>query len=433
VAATGNTATVTVTLKLIDLANTTTPMQTLSKKAPVTDGKAQVTFDALPAKTLIGSFDIEGGTKNGYASYRGAADLQPGTNTVDLAPRGASMTSDVVAQVIEDLVANPNAKAALLPRLAQDIRNVVEYVRQRETITFRNAFDTFVAQLMSSVSTVSLGGQFTAPGGGTFANSVRPLPLANILAAGRAVRFTARVTANPGKPNEVATVSNNLTISDDNKTLTLDPVSLQAPTGKNEVVVEILPATFTPTTAPIFKGYDVQTAPPPDQPASPAILVVTPASTAQALAYDQWKNKGDTFNQNISQFLEQKPDVSTLAARIETQLNTVLQSTSAPDQSFTWPTDVTQEAKVVASETKVVPRSHSIDGTIKDNDTDLPLAGVFVGVADTDFSDITDENGYFQIMELPPGTYSLVIKRDGYAPVTYPGVSLNANVVLQHD
>ncbi|MFZ2960685.1 MAG: carboxypeptidase regulatory-like domain-containing protein [Candidatus Ozemobacteraceae bacterium] len=424
---------VTFTLKLIDLTNPANPVATLTKSVPVVGEKAEVSFIGLPTRTIIAAFDISGGQimegQIGYASWRGAADLIPGTNTVDLAPRLASMTPDLVAQVLEDLLARLDPKAVLLPKLARNIRNVIEFLGPKNT-SYKGAFDSFIAQLGSSVSVISLGGQFTAPRGGTFAAgdaaSVRSGSQGNIRAGSRSRKYSARLTANPGKPNQVATVSTNLVVSDDLKTLTLEPVSVQAPVGKSEVVIEILPATFTLTTTPIFKGYDVQPANPPDQPASPAIIVVTPASTAQALAYDQWKTKDDAFNQNIEQFLVHEPDIASLTAKIEAQLVTIIQE---PVATFTWPTEVVNEAKVVASETIVVAQRSTIDGFIRDNDSGRPIIGAMVGIAETELYDITDETGYFQLPELASGTYDLVIKRDGYAPVTYGGVTVTASML----
>ena len=56
-----------------------------------------------------------------------------------------------------------------------------------------------------------------------------------------------------------------------------------------------------------------------------------------------------------------------------------------------------------------------IDGTITDSDSKEPLPGVNVVIEGTTFGAATDENGYFFIINVPPGTYRLKSSMVGYA------------------
>lgn len=57
----------------------------------------------------------------------------------------------------------------------------------------------------------------------------------------------------------------------------------------------------------------------------------------------------------------------------------------------------------------------SITGTVTDQKTNEPLAGVNVGIQDSKKGSATDINGQFEIMNVSPGNYTLVISSVGYA------------------
>lgn len=76
----------------------------------------------------------------------------------------------------------------------------------------------------------------------------------------------------------------------------------------------------------------------------------------------------------------------------------------------------------------VVVDGTGINGAITDGVTRLPVsqarveaynsANELVGFA------VTDANGYYEILELSPGTYYLVVSREGYAPYTISGIQV---------
>gem|GEM_PF-3201913 len=433
-AASSGATTVTFGLKIINLADSKTPVTQVVKTVPVVNGTAETYFSGVPTRTVIGFFHIEGGKKDNYTDYRGAGDLTPGSNTVDLSPLESMLKPDMVANLLERLVASQTVQARLFQKLAAEAGNVVDYIRQSSQISYDKAFETFLAQLPTTIGTMKISANVVAPDNAVFSTypstSIRAVPNCAIFAASRAKpRYVARVTTNPGGSNEVSTTTSELQVSDDKKILTIDNVSVDAPVGKSTVSIEILPASFTTQTAPVFKGYDVQTANVGQDTASAPILEITPASTAQALAFDQWKIKSDAFNQTIENFLENKPDVSSLTDRIKNQLSTVLTADAVPDNTFQWNTQVTAQAKDIASNTPVIPRKGRIVGDLTDESTGAPIAGALIGIAGTTIFAVTDENGHFEITDLAPGIYDLVIQRDGYAPRTQGGVQVDADPV----
>ncbi|HNX77525.1 MAG TPA: carboxypeptidase-like regulatory domain-containing protein [Candidatus Rifleibacterium sp.] len=78
----------------------------------------------------------------------------------------------------------------------------------------------------------------------------------------------------------------------------------------------------------------------------------------------------------------------------------------------------------------VVVEQNGIKGVVTDTITRLPISGarveafnsttgVFIKYA------VTDSVGFYQILELPPGSYYLVINRAGYEPYTLTGISVS--------
>lgn len=65
-----------------------------------------------------------------------------------------------------------------------------------------------------------------------------------------------------------------------------------------------------------------------------------------------------------------------------------------------------------------------IAGTVTANDTGLPVEGVIVGIDDLNLSAETDEDGYYQLEEVPIGQYSISCHKAGF--VTPVPVAVNA-------
>jgi outer membrane receptor protein involved in Fe transport len=74
-----------------------------------------------------------------------------------------------------------------------------------------------------------------------------------------------------------------------------------------------------------------------------------------------------------------------------------------------------------------------IAGVATDKDTDEPLIGVNVYLENTSYGSATDEDGYFVILNLTPGTYTLKASYISYAEYTLNGVKVVADVTRKID
>lgn len=84
------------------------PTSTLIKTVDAIGGSAEVSFTGLPTKTTIGEIVIEGGSIQGKTEFHGATDLKEGDNLLEVSPKGCGHKSDVVANVIMQIVNVPD-------------------------------------------------------------------------------------------------------------------------------------------------------------------------------------------------------------------------------------------------------------------------------------------------------------------------------------
>ncbi|HAE38733.1 MAG TPA: hypothetical protein DCG57_08855 [Candidatus Riflebacteria bacterium] len=75
----------------------------------------------------------------------------------------------------------------------------------------------------------------------------------------------------------------------------------------------------------------------------------------------------------------------------------------------------------------VVVTGTGVKGVISDETTNLPVSGVLVEIYNQSTGTIagkatTDATGFYSILELVPGTYYMVIERDGFAAKTISGI-----------
>lgn len=68
-----------------------------------------------------------------------------------------------------------------------------------------------------------------------------------------------------------------------------------------------------------------------------------------------------------------------------------------------------------------------IVGSVKDKNSGDPLIGANVVLEGTNFGAATDIDGYFVIINIPPGTYDLTVYYVGYAQVTIKNISVNVD------
>lgn len=95
-------------LSLVNNGNASQPTTILSKIVEVNAaGTAETTFTDVPTVPAICSVQIQQGSIKGYSDFHGALDLKPGTdNEIVIAPKGSLIKEDVVATILENIVAN---------------------------------------------------------------------------------------------------------------------------------------------------------------------------------------------------------------------------------------------------------------------------------------------------------------------------------------
>lgn len=74
-----------------------------------------------------------------------------------------------------------------------------------------------------------------------------------------------------------------------------------------------------------------------------------------------------------------------------------------------------------------------ITGRITDAETRQPVVGASVAVKGTAMGDVADDDGVYTILNVPVGTYTLVITAVGYATVEIENVQVSADLASYHD
>ncbi|MCA8976106.1 MAG: carboxypeptidase regulatory-like domain-containing protein, partial [Planctomycetes bacterium] len=75
----------------------------------------------------------------------------------------------------------------------------------------------------------------------------------------------------------------------------------------------------------------------------------------------------------------------------------------------------------------------SVRGVVKDRDFDLPLRGVEVVITGTDQKTVTSEQGNYSFAKVPPGTYTLVFRKEGFVRVIKTDVVVRAGSLTERD
>lgn len=99
--------------------------------------------------------------------------------------------------------------------------------------------------------------------------------------------------------------------------------------------------------------------------------------------------------------------------------------TMIKDQGFWYVDNISVEALPV-----VVVSGTGIKGVISDATNNAPVEGVLVEAYEQTSntfagSSVTGSDGFYSINDLSPGTYYIVVARDGYAPYTISGIVVN--------
>jgi len=138
-----NQAFVTFQLKLANFGNSLTPFSLVKKQAPVVNGSATVIFESLPNTTVVGSLQIENGNIDGFSNFHGAADLNQGSNIVELAPVGSLMPQDVLANAVSEIVSSTTLFLKAPTFLATELAKIVSNLPLDSTSVYDEVLNNF--------------------------------------------------------------------------------------------------------------------------------------------------------------------------------------------------------------------------------------------------------------------------------------------------
>ncbi len=74
-----------------------------------------------------------------------------------------------------------------------------------------------------------------------------------------------------------------------------------------------------------------------------------------------------------------------------------------------------------------------LEGTIKDHGSQLPISGAIVWLEGTNYIDTTDANGFFSIVDVPVGTYNVIIDHINYKQKVFPDLLIDKTVGIDDD
>jgi len=150
---------VTFQVVLLDVTSNRIASTTLAKTVGVDDnGTARTTFSGLPVRPVIGRIHIASGSLWGSADWRGATDLENGNNFLQVSPLGSREKPDVIAQVIESIVASSTRLASAPRKLITEIRKVVDLLSLTSTTVYDDALRGFLAALSGTGTSTGTGG-----------------------------------------------------------------------------------------------------------------------------------------------------------------------------------------------------------------------------------------------------------------------------------
>lgn len=149
-------ATISVELRSINLRQPSQRLTTFRTTARL-QATTTATLELLvPAQPTVGYVALEGvALGDNYTLFRGAADLVPGPNNLIVHPASTALRCDVVAWVLEQVVADDAAYALIQPGVVGRLTAMVQGIdRQREvTLVYQDAADAVDAQILAGTGT----------------------------------------------------------------------------------------------------------------------------------------------------------------------------------------------------------------------------------------------------------------------------------------
>jgi hypothetical protein len=90
------------------------------------------------------------------------------------------------------------------------------------------------------------------------------------------------------------------------------------------------------------------------------------------------------------------------------------------------PLSVLATFNVIVQEDPIIVAPGKIAGHVLEEHTREPIPRAVVAISGSNVYRIADDNGYFEFVNLAPGTYTLIATRNGYQARTYPGIVVPA-------
>lgn len=138
-----------VTFKIIisNPGNRQQPSYTIVKKVLVSGDSAQVTFDNIPARSVVGLIKIDDGHINGFTDFIGAKDLQEGKNELDVVPAGSGMNEEIVAKIVQAVVQSPDLIENAPEKLVSSAQTAAAQVNLKNETAFNEALSNLLEQI----------------------------------------------------------------------------------------------------------------------------------------------------------------------------------------------------------------------------------------------------------------------------------------------
>jgi hypothetical protein len=161
-------------------------------------------------------------------------------------------------------------------------------------------------------------------------------------------------------------------------------------------------------------------------------VVVTPAKTPGYTGVDIWVQRelADVFD-TVEGYLRSDGLLHGFVTdRLEHGPILMFQATKANVPAATLPTGLSAPNAPTTPILSADRKGTSVAGRITDSSSGLVANGALVLLGGIEHSAVTDDNGNYHISNVPPGTYTLVVKRIGYSNYTVRSVTITRGTAL---